>query len=377
MLPAAGLYGHIRNNNIKSALLLAGFIVQVAVLWLAVTLLPAGFGSYLAKIRLTVDLMHEPTQAEIYAMLFRQWMILAYYYAYLPVCAIVVWFTYAYFSHRHLIRAATGAEPVSRLAEPRLYAIVENLTIARGLPMPRVEIIETGALNAYAAGLAPESATVAVTRGLLNTLNDAELEAVLAHEVTHIRNGDVRLMMVATIFAGALAYGGEAMGRQISLRSPIARTALLGNFMIVIVAVAVAWMAGFFAVLSRLALSRSREYLADAGAVELTKDPDALISALLRIEGHDEIEGLPVSMRAMMISSHIEGLLSTHPSTESRIAALQTFAGGKSSVMQRTDRPVRVEPAVGLARATAEAVSPAGPRPFGRRVRPPENASVR
>jgi hypothetical protein len=102
-----------------------------------------------------------------------------------------------------------------------------------------------------------------------------------------------------------------------------------------------------------------------------------LISALQRIEGHDEIEGLPASMRAMMISSHIEGLLSTHPSTESRIAALQTFAGGKCSAMQRIDRPARDELAVGLTRATVEAVSPAGPRPFGRRVRPPENVSVR
>src|SRR6185436_20785579 len=169
MLPAAGLYGHIRNNNIKSALLLAGFVVQVAVLWLAVTLAPAGLGSYLAKIRLTIDTMHEPTQAEVYALVFQQWMRLAYYYAYLPAAAMLVWFTYAYLSHRQLIRAATGAQPVSRLAEPKLYSMVENLTIARGLPMPQVEIIETSALNAYAAGLEPESATIVVTRGLLNT----------------------------------------------------------------------------------------------------------------------------------------------------------------------------------------------------------------
>jgi heat shock protein HtpX len=377
MLPAAGLYGHIRNNNIKSVLLLVGFVVQVGVLWLAVTLAPAGLGSYLMKIRMTIDLNHEPTQNEIYAALFQQWMILAYYYAYVPVIAIVVWFAYAYMSHRELIRAATGAQPISRLTESKLYNLVENLAIASGLPMPRVEIIETNALNAYAAGLGPERATVAVTRGLLNTLSDAELEAVLAHEITHIRNRDVRLMMVATIFAGALTYGGEMMRRQISFKSPLARTAAIGDFMLLIVAVCMASMAGVFAMLSRLALSRSREYLADAGAVELTKDPDALISALQRIEGHDEIEGLPTSMRAMMISSHIEGLLSTHPSTESRIAALQTFAGGTSSLTPRAERPARGVSAVGIARATAEAPSPAGPRPFGRRVRPPENVSVR
>jgi len=136
-------------------------------------------------------------------------------------------------------------------------------------------------------------------------------------------------------------------------------------------------MAAAFGIVTRFALSRSREYLADAGAVELTKDPDALISALQRIEGHDEIEGLPNSMRAMMISSRLEGLLSTHPSTESRIDALQTYAGGREVAKQLTERPARHEPAASVARAPAEAAAPTGARPFGRRVRPPEGVAVR
>jgi heat shock protein HtpX len=368
MIGAVGLYTQIRNNNIKSALLLTGFVVQVAVLWLAVALAPAGFGAFLAKIRLTIDLNHEPTQAEIYAYLFQEWMRVAYYYAYLPVTAIVLWFTFAYFSHRELIRAATGARPVLRLAEPKLYDMVENLVIARGMPMPRIEIIETDGLNAYASGLEPDGATVAVTRGLLKMLTDAELEAVLAHEITHIRNYDVRLMVVATIFAGALSYGGEMMRRQLSWNSPMARAALIGDIAILIAAVVMAMAAGFFSILTRFALSRTREYLADAGSVELTKDPDALISALQRIEGHDEIEGLPKSMRAMMISSRTEGLFSTHPSTEDRIAALQSFACGRRDVAPPPS-PVR-----NIVRATAAMAAPAGPRPFGRRVRPPETA---
>ena len=374
MLSAAGLYGHIRNNNIKSALLLAGFVVQVGVLWLGVTLAPAAFGSRLLAIRLTVDMGHEPTQAEIYAAVLQQWMIVACDYAYLPVTAIVLWFAYAYISHRQLIRAATGAQPISRVAEFRLYNLVENLTISRGLPMPQVEIIETNALNAYAAGLDPDSATIAVTRGLLYTLSDAELEAVLAHEITHIRNYDVRLMLVATIFAGALAYGGEMMRRQVSHKSALGRVALLGDFMILIVAVVMASVAGASGIMSRFALSRSREYLADAGAVELTKDPEALISALQRIAGHDEIEGLPVTMRAMMISSQIDGLFATHPSTESRIAVLKTFAYERNGSPQRVEKPVREERPV---RPATEAVQPVGPRPFGKRVRPPENMVVR
>src|SRR5262249_28898639 len=156
---------------------------------------------------------------------------------------------------------------------------------------------------------------------------------------THIRNRDVRLMLVATIFAGALSYGGEMMRRQVSYDSPLARTAMIGDVMFFIAAVIMASAAGFFGVISRFALSRSREYLADAGSVELTKDPDALISALRRIESHDEIPGLPTSMQAMMISSHLEGLYATHPSTESRVAALEAYAGGRRSIPQRADGP--------------------------------------
>ncbi len=369
MLRAAGLHGHIRNNNIKSVLLLAGFVVQVAAMWLAITLVPAALGSYFTRIRLTLDLNHEPSRAQVYDAIVQQWMTVAYHYAWVPIVAIMVWFAYAYVSHRELVRAATRAQPVSRLTEFKLYNLVENLAIARGLPMPRVEIMETNALNAYAAGLGPESATVAVTRGLLNTLSDAELEAVLAHEITHIRNRDVRLMMVATIFAGALTYGGEMMRRQASFGGVVGRVALLGDIALLIAAVCMASVAGFFSVLTRFALSRSREYLADAGAVELTKDADALISALQRIEGHDEIEGLPRSMQAMMISSRIEGLFATHPSTESRIAALQTFAGGHTLVMPRAVKPVREVPVVNAGRGVAEAAT----RSFGRRVRPPES----
>src|SRR6185436_20918829 len=155
-------------------------------------------------------------------------------------------------------------------------------------------------------------------------------------------------------------------------KSPLARTAAVGDFMILIIAVAMAMMAGFFSIITRFALSRSREFLADAGAVELTKDPDALISALQRIEGHDEIEGLPNSMRAMMISSRLAGLFATHPSTESRIAALQTYAGARRDLMRDADRPRRSTPAVSVGRGV-ETAAPSGPRPFGRRVRSPES----
>jgi heat shock protein HtpX len=366
MLPAKGLYGHIRNNNIKSALLLFGFVVLVGVLWMALTLVWAVLADKFQAIIIRLDMHHDPSQTELLALTMDHWLHRALAYAFVPVLAVAGWFMYAYVAHRDLIRQATGAQAVSRMLDPRLYNLVENLTIQRGLPMPRLEVIETPALNAYAAGLTPKGSTVAVTRGLIDTLNDAELEAVLAHEITHIRNRDVRLMVIATIFVGVLSYASQMMRRQTSLGGALGRSVAGTDLVVVAVAAGMAVMAGFFGVLTHFALSRSREYLADAGSVELTKDPDALIAALRRIEGHDQIEGLPPLMEAMMISSRLDGLFATHPSTEDRVAALQKFAGGRrDSVPLDTRRrePARAATGRGLVQ---EVLAPGAPA-FGKR----------
>lgn len=365
MLRAAGLYGHIRNNNIKSALLLAGFVVLVGLVWMAVTLVWTVLADKFLSIGIRLETNHNPTETEVAGLMFQHWLERTMRYGFVPLFAVAGWFAYAYAARGRLIRRATGAHPISRQLEWRLYNLVETLSITAGMTMPRVEIIETQALNAYASGLGPDDATVAVTRGLLDTLNDDELEAVLAHEITHIRNRDVRLMVIATIFVGVLAYVGEMMRRQTS-NGAIGRSVGGGDFVVVAVATMVAMLAGLFGVLTRLALSRSREYLADAGSAELTKNPEALISALRWIEGRAAIEGLPPSMEAMMISARIDGLFATHPATDDRIAALQNYAGARAGASRA------LAPGREAVRAPAGAVLspvPAAPgeRTFGKR----------
>ena len=127
----------------------------------------------------------------------------------------LLWVIFAYQFHQGIIDASTGAEDVTREEEPRLYNLLENLCISRGIPMPKLQIIETDVLNAYASGMHEKQYKIAVTRGLYNALNDQELEAVLGHELTHIRNGDVRLMVVAVVIAGVITFVGEMVFRGI------------------------------------------------------------------------------------------------------------------------------------------------------------------
>jgi heat shock protein HtpX len=240
-----------------------------------------------------------------------------------------------------MIDFATKASGIERQAEPRLYNLLENLCISRGLPMPRLKIIETDGLNAFAAGLRRRNYSIAVTRGLLQSLDDRELQAVLGHELTHIRNKDTQVLVVAAIFAGILAFVGDVMFRGIDFpfgysphrgRGPRREGRGGGAAIIVLLAIAVIAVSWGASVLIRFAISRSREYLADAGSVELTKDPDAMISALRRIAASPEIVGMPTRMHAFFIESPAarpgSGWLSTHPSVEERVAALTKFAGG-------------------------------------------------
>lgn len=326
MLPAFGLYSHIRNNNIKSVLLLAGFGFLIVALWYA------GCLYWIADMSRGRTLGMNLSRAVDAAL--NTWFV--------PSAIVTGWFAIAFAFNSSMIRAGTGAKPVTRTEEPRLYNIVENLTITAGLPLPKIEIMETDSLNAYAAGLSEKSATVAVTRGLMNTLDDRELAAVIAHELTHVKNRDVRLMVVATIFAGMITLIGEMVIRTVfsGSRSSSSDSRSSKDGKLVIIAVAIAACTYVFALLLQFAISRSREYLADAGAVELTKDPDAMISALLKVSGHDQVPNVPQSMQAMMISRSERSffnLFGTHPSLEDRIDRLVRFAGGR--IPQFTERP--------------------------------------
>ena len=200
--------------------------------------------------------------------------------------------------------------------------------------MPSLRIMETSARNAFASGLTERQYTVSVTRGLMETLETDELEAVLAHELSHIRHKDVRLLVISVIFVGIISFVGEMMARGLfrgSLRRAGGSRRGSGGTaaIIILVALAIVAVAYALAIVIRFALSRRREYMADAGAVELTKNPDAMIRALEKISGAYEVEKAPGEVREMFIFDKASGfasLFSTHPSLEQRVEALRAYA---------------------------------------------------
>ena len=252
----------------------------------------------------------------------------------------IVWIVIAYKFHQSMIDAVTGAQRGHRAQEePRLYNLLENLCISRGITMPKLRIADDDALNAFATGLNEKQYSITVTRGLMNALNDAEIEAVLGHELTHIRNGDVRMLVIAVVIAGVISFFGEMVfrlffqnafyggGAAVERRRPQGRRRASPSLSRSCI-IAVAWI---LSIVIRFALSRQREYLADAGSVELTKNPDAMISALRKIEGRGELASANSAVMEMCIDNPREGfsdLFATHPSVDARVEALVKFAGG-------------------------------------------------
>lgn len=325
MFKAYGLYSHIQANRLRSAFLLAGFVALLLALMFSFALLYAAFT--------TPDAPFDDILAQALDDLRRGWL--------LGVGAAGAWFVIAYLFHQRMIDFATGATDVARAEAPRLYNLLENLCISRGVPIPALQIVESDALNAYASGLHEGQYRIAVTRGLLTELTDAEIEAVLAHELTHIRNRDVQLMVIAVIFAGIFAFVADLTIRRwdfpfgfsphrTSTREDDRRESGAGlAILIALLIIVLSWGAS---VLIRFAISRSREYLADAGSVELTKNPDAMISALRKIEAHGAIPTMPSRMHAFFIESPAlspeSGWLASHPSVDERVRALMEYAGG-------------------------------------------------
>jgi heat shock protein HtpX len=325
MAAAYGLYTHIQSNKRRSIALLLGLFFLVYLMVFAGALLAEG---------LTQDaspdwLIRKALQDLIWA-------------APIATLATAVWIVIAYFFNQSLIDAVTGSQEVTRKEEPRLYNILENLCISRGITMPKLKVTEDMALNAFASGLNEKQYSITVTTGLLEHLNDKEVEAVLGHELTHIRNLDVRMLVIATVIAGVIGFFAELLFRMVfqggwrwggggRSSSGDSDRGKGGGAIVIVIAIALVAVAWLLSVVIRFALSRKREYLADAGSVELTKDPDAMISALRKIEGRGELEGATSAVMEMCIDNPREGfadLFATHPPIESRIAALIQFAGG-------------------------------------------------
>jgi heat shock protein HtpX len=366
-MAAYGLYTHIAANKTRSMVLLASLFLLVYVIVYAGALI--------------IEVVHYAgAPADYYLRAALRDLIRS-----LPFStgAVALWIVIAYFFHQKIIDAVTGGTDVTRREQPRLYNLLENLCISRGIPMPKLKIVDSEALNAYATGLNPKQYAVTVTTGLLNALDDQEIEAVLGHELTHIRNGDVQMMVIAVVIAGVVGFFAELLFRVFfnfgnygwgwsygrgsswsssgSSSSPSDsgssgdRKSSSGGaaILIIILAVALIVLASALSQFVRLALSRSREYLADAGSVELTKNPDAMISALRKIEGRGELPGATSAVMELCLDNPREGfadLFATHPSVEARVHALVKYAGGhymgplalpspKETPDQPTDQP--------------------------------------
>ena len=250
------------------------------------------------------------------------------------IIAVAVAGLYFFISWRFgasMILASSGAKEISHDEAPQLWNVVEELAIASGNPMPRVFIIEDDALNAFATGRDPSRASVAVTRGLLEKLNREELQGVMAHEMSHVRNYDIRFAMLMAVMVGMVVFLCDVFLRSLFWGGRRRRSNDKGNAVALVLALLLAVLAPFFATLIQLAVSRQREYLADASAAELTRNPRGLISALEKLSTDPaELKGANRGTQHLFIVNPLKGkrrgkdsLFSTHPSLESRIERLR------------------------------------------------------
>ena len=256
-----------------------------------------------------------------------------------------------------LVAAVSGARRVESVEEaPELWRKIENLAITAGLPMPRVYVVPDPSPNAFAAGRRPEQAIVAVTGGLLEQLDEEELEGVLAHEMSHVRNYDVRLMTYAAVLAGSIALLSQIFLRGLWFGGGRRDNQGGGNVIVLAIVLVSLILAPIAAIVIQSAISRKREYVADASAVELTRYPQGLASALRMISG--DTQGSRVlangAIAHLMIAAPLGArgktsrLFSTHPPIEDRIARLDAMAGGATHSHGPTTAARRGEqPAIG------------------------------
>jgi heat shock protein HtpX len=352
-MAAYGLYTHIQANKRRSVALILGLFFLVYLLVFAGALLGEGFSS-----------------ADPIDLLLRRAVTDTLYAAPFATLGTVLWILIAYKFHQRLIDAVTGGREITRNDAPRLYDLLENLCISRGISTPKLRLTESPALNAFATGMNDRQYSITVTSGLVNTLSDAELESVLGHELTHIRNGDVRLLVIAVIIAGVISFFAELVFRLVfqgGVRLGRDRDERKSAGVAVVIAIALIAVAWILSIVIRLALSRKREFLADAGSVELTKNPDAMIAALRKIEGRGELPGATSAVMEMCIDNPREGfsnIFDTHPSVEKRIAALIKFAGGHDPGPLALPQSSEEEEAGSAANDTEEPENTSEEKPF-------------
>lgn len=318
-----GLQSQISSNNRKSILLLIAFpALLLGLVWLFFFI----FNAYLVNEETTTFSMEVVNNEFVYSIPFVS-------------IAVTIWFLIAWFSHSAIIQRATGSKPLERKENKRVYNLVENLCISRGMKMPKVYVIEDDSLNAFASGLTDKSFAVTLSRGIINKLDDDELEAVIAHELVHIINRDVRLLIVSIIFVGIFSFVTEFSFRSLRYVGRGGSGKKKGNAGAIIIVILLLGLIGLLlSSLFRFALSRKREYLADAGAAEMTKNPLALASALKKVSKDPWIEAVKREDVAQMFIEHptkkkdknslvsfFDGMFATHPPIKERIQILEQF----------------------------------------------------
>lgn len=316
-----GIQTQQNRNNIRSAFLLFLFPCLVtALLYLSCYLLVLfGYGK-----SMEVEMMP---------------MVNHFFLSSLPYTlgVVAIWFLIAYWANTRIINSATGSKPLDRKENKRVYNLVENLCMSQGMSMPKINIIHDNSLNAFASGINDRTYTITLSKGIIQKLNDEELEAVIGHELTHIRNRDVRLLIISIVFVGIFSMLTEITFYTIThIRVRSNSKGSAGIFLFMIVALLIAAIGFLFASLMRFAISRKREYMADAGSAEMTKNPLALASALRKISADPAIEAVQRKDVAQLfiqnpkkktkgLYSQLGGLFATHPPIEKRIEILEQF----------------------------------------------------
>ncbi len=328
-----GMQTQIMRNNFYSMLLLIAFPgIILAMVWVFLALLNYFGGGYYdeyGNVVRTLDI----ESVNYYFLNALPWV----------VGGVGLWFVIAFFANASMVKAAVGARTLERRENPRVYNIVENLCMTCGMDMPKINVVNDPQLNAFASGINKSSYTVTVTTGLLNVLNDDELAGVIGHELTHIRNHDTHLLITSIIFVGIIStvmsivvhmlynhflFGGSRRDNDKGNGLSMAIVLLIG-----VVCVAIAYM---FTIITRFAISRRREYMADAGGAELCGNPRALASALRKIShnpGLDHVNREDVAQMFIMhpdemkagLMGFMNSMFSTHPDPAKRIAILEQF----------------------------------------------------
>ena len=330
-----GIQSQINHNNRLSLLLLLAFpCIIMAITWVFIAIMSYFLGTYDSEGNFINELSYETVNYAFMQTV--PWII----------GIVGIWFTIAYFSNTAMVRAATGAKPLQRRENPRVYNIVENLCMTCGMDMPAINIIDDPQLNAFASGIDRKSYTVTVTTGLLALLNDDELAGVIGHELTHIRNRDTRLLITSIVFVGIIStvmsivmrmlFNMMLYGNHNSNRDEKERNNGAGLMFALFVGTICCVIAYIFTLLTRFAISRKREYMADAGGAELCGNPLALASALRKISNNPGLQNVERDDVAQLFIIHpqklTEGIMgffnrmfSTHPDTAKRIAILEQF----------------------------------------------------